>query len=119
MTQDTITITYAQLKAKRACAGQLAFFKKRFGNAVTVTRDDAGDKARGFNIDWLAKVLLSAPLWAEYERQRGVLSAEYERQCAAMGDECERQRAQRWAKYERQRAIVFFDLYATQLETGQ
>jgi hypothetical protein len=117
MTQDTITITYADLKAKRACANQLAMFGDRFGDSVTFTRDDIGDKTQGIQIDWIALTLLSDPLADEYDRQsnwllydyadhRNRILAKYDRDLLA-------------DKYERQCAILFFDLYATQSETGQ
>ena len=102
----SVTITARQLRAKGACADQLALFRERFGASVTFDTLEALEAAcvanPDFDYSWAAGALFSEPIWEEYERQRAPILAEYERQRAPIWAEYERQRAPILAEYERQ-----------------
>ena len=116
-----LTITAAQLRAKRACKDQLALFITTYGDSVTFTSEaDLASAAATskLNLKWFAERFLSttllaeyrrqnATIWAEYERQNAPLWAEYERQNAPILAEYQRQRAPLWAEYERQNAPLW------------
>ena len=100
-------ITLAQLKAKNACSDQVTEFERRFGESVEISEAACLAVADAFDWDWAARNLLSAPLDAEYERQRAPLYAEYGRHCARLDAEYGRHCAPLDAEYKRQRAQLF------------
>ena len=93
----TRKLTFTQLKAKGACADQLALFELTFGNSVIVDVELCQRVASQFDFDWAARNLLSAPASAEYERVTAPASAEYERVTAPALAEYERVRATAFA----------------------
>lgn len=83
---------------------------------------EAVEKAKGYNLDWVAKRLLSsnrwavyesktAPLWAEYEAKRASLWADYLAKTAPLWADYEAERAPLWADYEAKRAPIFYEAF--------
>jgi cell division septum initiation protein DivIVA len=118
-------LTLDTLRAKNACAGQLAEFRARFGDSVDVTPGLCESVAPVFNWDWAARNLLTASARAEYERVRAAALAEYERVTASAWAEYERVtapalaeyervRASAWAEHQRARARAFGEAYCGQ-----
>ena len=104
-----LTITAAQLRAKKACRDQLALFVATYGDSVTFTSEaDLASAAATskLNLKWFAERFLSTTLLAEYRRQNATIWAEYERQNAPLWAEYQRQNAPLWAEYQRQNAPI-------------
>ena len=81
-------ITLRQLRRIGACKGQVALFKKTFGEEVELTRENAVAYGALFDVNWLAEVIFDAtkladyrakcaPLWADYLAKRASLLADY------------------------------------------
>lgn len=75
-----LTITATQLRAKKACADQLALFVATYGDSVTFTSE--ADLARAaatskLDLQWFAEHFLPRPLSAEYERQHAPIWAKH------------------------------------------
>ena len=85
---------------KGACAEQVELFRKLYGDKVRVTQKLCVAVADKFSFDWAATKLLSASVWAEYERDMAPAEAEYQRV-----------KASAWAEYGRVRARAFAKCY--------
>src|SRR3990167_6754193 len=98
-------ITVKTLKA--ACSEQLDIFRREGPEGAPPTAATLV-RARELKLDveWALSRILSAPLLAEYKRQRAPLLAEYDRQRVALLAEYKRQRVALLAEYDRQRAAL-------------
>lgn len=63
-------LTYKRLRAAGACAGQLALFRKMFGDQVEITEALCVEHAHTFNFFWAADHLLHEPAWQAYYAAR-------------------------------------------------
>ena len=101
-------ITAAFLKKHEACEGQYRLFKKTFPKGASINLPTAILAAKsGFDLDWLARRILKATAWAEYQRVTAPAWAEYERVTAPAWAEYQRVKAQALAEYERVTATAW------------
>ena len=101
------TITLKQLRAKGAYEYPLKDFERLFGHEMTVTAALAREYALNFNWDWMAEKLLSAPLLAEYEKDRAQLLEKYKQAHAPLLANYEKARVTLWAEYEKTSATLW------------
>ncbi len=110
-------ITYRQLKAKGACADQLAKFKSLFGKEVTLSLELCLQHASIFDFYWAAMNFLSdsdyeeyrkasAPAHAEYEKVRAPAYAEYRKVSDSARAEYEKAIAPAYAEYRKAIALA-------------
>ena len=75
-------ITKSVLRAKRACAIQVAIFAKEWPYGVTPSLEACHRAAViGLSLDWFAKNMLSAPALAAYQAACATAGATYDAAC--------------------------------------
>jgi hypothetical protein len=95
------TITVEMLRAKGACAGQVAKFQAEWPSGCPVCIENI-NRCIEIGIYWVwAEELLTALAWAEYQRVTAPAWAEYQRVKAPALAEYQRVTAPAWAEYQR------------------
>ena len=122
------TITVADLRAARACSGQVRLFERTFPKGVRVTLRNLNRAVKaGLDIVWTVKFLTPeqraeytkaiapalneyekaiAPAWAEYTKVKDSAWDEYWKAIAPAWAEYNKAIAPAWAKYEKARNVA-------------
>ena len=106
-------LTAEMLRARNACAGQVATFEDEWPDGVEVTEAVVRRAVElGLDIDWFAQNFLTAPAraeynkmvaaaWAEYNKMVAPAWAEYEKVVAPAAAEYNKMVAPAWAEYNK------------------
>jgi|11_taG_2_1085331.scaffolds.fasta_scaffold68483_3 hypothetical protein len=98
-----VTITYEQLKSKRACEDGLELFKKTFPKGISVTSEEelvaiAKKSGKGFYIYWAAEKLLLGNYYDNYLEVERQAYDKYQEVKQLACDKCEEDKRQAYAQ---------------------
>ena len=100
-------LTAEMLRARNACAGQVATFEDEWPDGVEVTEAVVRRAVElGLDIDWFAQNFLTAAAWAEYYKVTALALAEYDKVRAPARAEYDKVRAPAWAEYQKVTALA-------------